>query len=872
MTSLRRPAAHAALAFAFALALASARCGSDGGDDGPGGVDSGYPASHVAVLDPGAGEPNAAPLVVMNPGTHLVYQGGLHQVVAAREADGVVRVEWSDGEVDRWRDGTLGWELVQIAPGVDVPEALMLVPHEARLGMRWTTGPYTLRVVDRQTAVATPWGAATVWTLEREGGAGTKRLRYVEGRGLLDEPLGAVVPKVLESGVVALAAGPTEPEVARSTLSAVTWDGEPVLLGVEVDQLFAVDGESGPSLSAFGENWQCVGAVSCTRALRPDATCTGLVRGGGGLQPNAAPPYCLDMPVQLSTMVVRPEFGPSSIASPPPRWRVWPVVDGQGALASVDADADDTVALWRDGSGEAIALVREGGRLGRKPLDGGVARQRVGDRLGRVASALSLGGEAAFATWAPIAAGEESAVPLAFLTASGGSATASLPADGALSTPAPGPWLGFDPTVQVGLSERRLLVARGDRVDEVVVDAAGAITVTRLARFAVPAEHFLSKAVRLDADTLLVVTGSRTDGPGAGFAAVNGFDVRDGFLWTVRVTPQALTPAPALAVNATASGEDAVVCAPGLTAAAVSGWSLGGEPAAAGPADAGCVLLTRAGDADPGAVGGWVLEGELPGIGRLVIALAAPAPSATGPLWAAGADGRFMGSDEVFDALGLAEQVTAAFVPRDAFPDGAGDGAWGRGTDSGVVHLAPDGARVEVAAPRRDGATLPVQPNGVAAGGGVLAQTVNVATRAVFWVPPEGDAPVAVLEGRAGWQAARALDGTVCLLAPVPGVACASPLGVTFEIPMTAPLSSDSRILPLADARFAVLADDGSLWRVDAAAGAVTDRVQAVHANVMWSPVARVTIGLEYIWAERHTVDGRSGDLQRGQLSTELAF
>jgi len=52
----------------------------------------------------------------------------------------------------------------------------------------------------------------------------------------------------------------------------------------------------------------------------------------------------------------------------------------------------------------------------------------------------------------------------------------------------------------------------------------------------------------------------------------------------------------------------------------------------------------------------------------------------------------------------------------------------------------------------------------------------------------------------------------------------------------------------------------------------MTRQAQSVHANLLWSPLAQTTFGLEYIYAERERVDGLSGDLHRLQFSSRFNF
>ncbi|AWW73768.1 hypothetical protein CD351_04940 [Erythrobacter sp. KY5] len=52
----------------------------------------------------------------------------------------------------------------------------------------------------------------------------------------------------------------------------------------------------------------------------------------------------------------------------------------------------------------------------------------------------------------------------------------------------------------------------------------------------------------------------------------------------------------------------------------------------------------------------------------------------------------------------------------------------------------------------------------------------------------------------------------------------------------------------------------------------VTDESWNAFANVIWSPVDPIDIGIELMYAERTLEDGRSGNLQRVQLSTRYNF
>jgi len=65
----------------------------------------------------------------------------------------------------------------------------------------------------------------------------------------------------------------------------------------------------------------------------------------------------------------------------------------------------------------------------------------------------------------------------------------------------------------------------------------------------------------------------------------------------------------------------------------------------------------------------------------------------------------------------------------------------------------------------------------------------------------------------------------------------------------------------------------GYAWADDDGAHASANAsLYTVHANLLWSPVAHTTLGLEWIHAYRRLVDGRTGSLQRLQFSAVHKF
>lgn len=53
---------------------------------------------------------------------------------------------------------------------------------------------------------------------------------------------------------------------------------------------------------------------------------------------------------------------------------------------------------------------------------------------------------------------------------------------------------------------------------------------------------------------------------------------------------------------------------------------------------------------------------------------------------------------------------------------------------------------------------------------------------------------------------------------------------------------------------------------------AATDRVYSVHTNVLYSPVPNLTLGVEYLYAQRRTEAGLTGDVSRLQMSARYGF
>jgi len=58
----------------------------------------------------------------------------------------------------------------------------------------------------------------------------------------------------------------------------------------------------------------------------------------------------------------------------------------------------------------------------------------------------------------------------------------------------------------------------------------------------------------------------------------------------------------------------------------------------------------------------------------------------------------------------------------------------------------------------------------------------------------------------------------------------------------------------------------------DYVANTVDEQYQSLHANLIWSPVSRVNIGAEYIWAYRELENNKDGDMNRLLFSFQFNF
>jgi len=58
----------------------------------------------------------------------------------------------------------------------------------------------------------------------------------------------------------------------------------------------------------------------------------------------------------------------------------------------------------------------------------------------------------------------------------------------------------------------------------------------------------------------------------------------------------------------------------------------------------------------------------------------------------------------------------------------------------------------------------------------------------------------------------------------------------------------------------------------DVVGESINKQFQSVHANLIWSPIPAVNLGLEYLWGQRELENGEDGDLNRVQFGAQYLF
>jgi hypothetical protein len=274
-------------------------------------------------------------------------------------------------------------------------------------------------------------------------------------------------------------------------------------------------------------------------------------------------------------------------------------------------------------------------------------------------------------------------------------------------------YAGFGAVVTTMADAHRAILATSNTVDEVRYEG-GVPLIERVARFSLPENHFPTGAVR-HGNRILVTTGNRIDGADP----FNHLDARLMYFWSVDAPlgeGAVFEPAPSLAVGAQVSGADVVVCWPETDAPFVAeGWSLGGAPALAVKQlyeGGNCAILVRdyAASTDIWVEGGGVVEGPVPGVGKMEIVV----PRGTVPLgydtvYHYGAspallwptpDGGMVGLGKVFNEVGLPQFLgpdslndKAGVTTTAGAQDAAGNGFW-RVVDGYVVLYTSEGETI----------------------------------------------------------------------------------------------------------------------------------------------------------------------------------
>jgi len=312
----------------------------------------------------------------------------------------------------------------------------------------------------------------------------------------------------------------------------------------------------------------------------------------------------------------------------------------------------------------------------------------------------------------------------------------------------------------------------------------------------------------------------------------------------------------ALAVTAEKIGVDVRVCWPPAGALETDGWTIGGAAASLvvphfdGDRCAG-VFRDTASSLAPDAPGGMIVEGPVPGAGRVRIGL--PPGAGTGSRFAGGAalkGGGFASTTGIYGPGGVLTEGLVLNAPyATTTPDLAGHGLWylvpGRGDNAGLYVVGREGL-VQV----HDTALPAPVARGIT--GGVVAL---VGVRDFFWFRPDGTR--LQLHERVSDLAGYVVlaDGTACghgNYSMEPTLACYAPDGTIRDVVVdVAPgRSSGSDVwFSLPDGKLLGQAYTG-LWLLDPETLDWTDYGKPAPTGATYDAAGRLFGQVDGVWSE----------------------
>lgn len=828
--------------------------------------------ARFVVTREGSGPANALPLNPLRVGS-VLGEGLERQLI-----DGVIDAPGGrelrltkvfSGTITRVRVTDEGLFFTGSTVDGDAPGAILVVPAKVRVGMAWdvfTEGDaaaYHFEVVERLEVADSAYGPGVQWRIDQTDAAGDViGRRYLEGWGSTDA-LASVLwmadPAVQPSAAPKVELEPLEVPATFTqrgwleSLSLVRVGGGPGLF-LANDEIYGGGGDVGfcatyvngtltPVMPVPGPPFrrtlgpQCVSTKYCTRTVTATG---GYLDCALSYASGHASGVLVGSDGQL-TWLPRSPTGGLAYGDHERAGSDFSAQAYQGLAVVPDAQGRGNVLFTNaSGYGDLLGLGDEVNLLGDGSHPRFVANSLLG--LPDLVRAIPLGDDTG---------GKHT---LLLQTGDGMLWSATL-RDGVLSPPRRHARLAGRFAVHASERGNEVLRVTGDGlVERLRVDDEG-LGLDPVAQLALPAgeqAHSAFLSPEGDATVLLVAT-LAPDGRDALGARVKVNLYRS----KESVTPQATTrPSPANGVWAVTAGTnfDALVCWSGGGAPALSGWTLGGEPAqAVVPIEVGgpCVLVFRAGGqgASLPETKYWMVEGPIPGQGRVMVRTRLSpnlglTSSTVPPQLAALSGGGFASGRKLFGpggvVLGVPTQQLASEHPQGTVPDAAGHGLWAMELDP----IEANQRHLFLIGPRSFKRTMPKGSAGIAfpsEGGGVVIGVTPEAqpnTLRFQYVAPDGTvtdlpAPKTPEETYRG----RLADGTLCgeiRGAPMRAF-CRAPSGAEVSQPFPADLGYLPAFAPAGEGRFIVLAEGH--YAFDGRTGTFVD-VPPPHRGWLWAAPA----------------------------------
>ncbi len=672
---------------------------------------------HYQIVEEGQGDASELPLDPLVPGQLLLDTDSMNYsraVTGPITFDGLEVMEtWHSSGVATFEANTSDG-LVRYGDdekGIPI-EALLLAPASVKLGMKWTCAGREFEVTQR-VEEATAWGLRPVWTIEDRliGKDLSECTRvYVEGHGVrMDTCLSsAVFDSAIEllEPLIPIEAPKTSPAESLK-VAGIQWGiplGAQHLWGIDIDP-----GQSPIVVSVQGQQntrllwgWVEDDARTCLQVepngdifeRHPSPVLSDLLHGDVSVL-RAAPTCPWGEFHEGQWLWVGNRHAAKAWMRPDGSGGVWYGQCGdKGSLNGKDAHlvSDTMLALmgW-EGDGEPTAILWNS--------IGETAWGSMEPLVGQL-----VGGGPIFTLTPPQATNET--LPIGMVMPSGLMANTTLDFDGQFGAVAIGAYFGPFYTVRATPTMRdTLMVSPGGNIDRMVLEDNGWQR-QPIASVEVPYGNsgFVGGFVVPDdsgGEHLLLFTRVFPKWT---------FDMGDGtseetvqpmtLAWTAPIPDEPPTRPwlSALSVTAEKIGADVRVCWPPAGEPEVDGWTLGGAaPQEVSPhfENRQCIALFRDVNKalDASEPGGMVVEGPVPGVGRMRIAMVPGAGESSNRTFGGGAPllgGGFAASNGIFGAGGVLTKPMLLNAPyAEFYNDIGGNGLWYwvKGANDKGLHL-----------------------------------------------------------------------------------------------------------------------------------------------------------------------------------------